>query len=204
MTRVPADAKLSPGGARDLDLVLGALGGGRSAIRELLDRLRCVPRIVAAANAKLGRPLSDDECEDVVQETLLAIWKKLRLFDGRARLETWIYPFCHFETLRRLRGRRRAPVQLEESIEGSSFEPVTSPTYDYEEHAQVLEALATLKPEMGDIIRLKLFEDMTFESIASRLEISANTAKTRYYRGVRELDRQLRQTSLQQTSGGTP
>jgi NAD(P)-dependent dehydrogenase (short-subunit alcohol dehydrogenase family) len=42
----------------------------------------------------------------------------------------------------------------------------------------------------ADVIRMKHFEDLTFEEIGTRLGNSINTVKTRYYRGIsRLLDR---------------
>lgn len=37
------------------------------------------------------------------------------------------------------------------------------------------------------MIELKQFEELTFESTAERLDISVNTARTRYYRGLNKL-----------------
>ena len=47
--------------------------------------------------------------------------------------------------------------------------------------------LSMLSPGESEVIRLKHFAQMTFEEIAERLGISANTAKTRYYRGLERL-----------------
>jgi RNA polymerase sigma-70 factor (ECF subfamily) len=54
------------------------------------------------------------------------------------------------------------------------------------------EALARLDPLEADVIRLKHFDDLTFETISALRGISANTAKTRYYRGIRNLHHGLR------------
>ena len=42
------------------------------------------------------------------------------------------------------------------------------------------------------MIRLKHFQELTFEEISSRLSIPANTAKTKYYRGLEKLRETLR------------
>jgi RNA polymerase sigma factor (sigma-70 family) len=54
------------------------------------------------------------------------------------------------------------------------------------------EALARLDPLEADVIRMKHFEDLTFETIGARRAISVNTVKTRYYRGIRHLQDELR------------
>jgi len=40
-------------------------------------------------------------------------------------------------------------------------------------------------------VRLKKLEDLTFEAIGELRSISANTAKTRYYRGILKLRERL-------------
>jgi RNA polymerase sigma-70 factor (ECF subfamily) len=175
----------------DLALVRGALSGRADDVHAFLERMGFVPRMVATHNAKLGRPLSEEAVEDVVQETLLAIWRKLERFDGRAALETWIYPFCTYEFLRRLRLERGLSKQLDEPVEGSVFEPTAPAETSFLELEPVLEELEALDPDQGAVLRLKHFEDLTFEELARRLGISPNTAKTRYYAGLVKLRARL-------------
>jgi len=171
----------------DLLLVRTALAGKRAAVRAFLERMRCIPRMIAAHNRKLGAPLGDDEVEDVVQETLLAVWRKLERYDGRAALETWIYPFCFFEYMRRLRLRRQQPRLLDDALEGSSLEPEARAEASLLELEPLLDGLQALEADLSVVLRLKHFEDLTFEEIGVRLTISPNTAKTRYYRGLEKL-----------------
>jgi RNA polymerase sigma factor (sigma-70 family) len=56
---------------------------------------------------------------------------------------------------------------------------------DYYE--DVYSGLEKLGEDHAQIIRLKHFSQMTFEEIARRLRVSANTVKTRYYRGLIKL-----------------
>jgi RNA polymerase sigma-70 factor (ECF subfamily) len=195
-------------GLPDLTLVRGALAGRGEAVRAFLERMHCVPRMIAACNAKLGRPLSEEAVEDVIQESLVAIWRKLERFDGRAALETWIYPFCYFEFMRRLRVERGLPRLLDDALEGSVFEPAAPAEASLLELEPVLEALEALEPEQEIVLRLKHFEDLTFEQIAQRLALSPNTAKTRYYAGLDKLRGRLGKTLTGRTvdgrRGGSP
>lgn len=188
----------------DLDLVRGALRGRRADERELLERLRCVPRMVARQHERLGRPLGRDEEQDVVQDALVAIWRKLERFDGRVALETWIYPFCVFELLRRLRARHGLPRLLADDLAGSALEPIAPAQPSHLDFEPVLAELDGLPPELSAILRLKHFEDMTFEEVGIRLDLSPNTAKTRYYRGLEALRNKLRVRSTMRAGEGTP
>lgn len=72
--------------------------------------MKCVPAILRAENHRLGSPLRYEEVEDLIQDTLAAVWGKIDRFLGEARLETWAYPFCVLE----LRSALRRPRLLGE------------------------------------------------------------------------------------------
>ena len=54
------------------------------------------------------------DAEDMVQETLLAAWRGLEGFEGRASLRSWLYRIATNRCLNALRGiwRRRSPACL--------------------------------------------------------------------------------------------
>jgi RNA polymerase sigma-70 factor (ECF subfamily) len=161
------------------------------ALDEFVTRMGCVPRILATVNARRGRPLGRDELADLAQDTLILLWKKLHTFEGRATLETWAWRFCFLEFSNRVRKvGRRGPLleDLGSEVPPEAVAPTTTHPMEYEPLYQGLERLGD--PE-AEIIRLKHFEDLTFEELAERLNISPNTAKTRYYRGLGRLREDL-------------
>ncbi|MEM7309939.1 MAG: sigma-70 family RNA polymerase sigma factor [Planctomycetota bacterium] len=178
-----------------LRFVQAVLSGDREAELRFIERMRCVPRILAHKNGQLGRPLSEHELEDLTQEVLTALWKKLPTYNGAAALETWAYRFCYLELMRTLRGKQRLPKLVEDGIEGSSYEPETQGAEPADETERVLQALDGMESEEADLLRLKHFEGLTFDAIGERLSLSPNTVKTRYYRGLRKLKGLLAQTT---------
>ena len=172
--------------------------------------MQCVPAILAAQNQRLGRPLGDEDLADAVQDTLIVIWKKLPEFEGRAALETWVYRFCYLELMNGVRRVRRRPERsLEEEEQVAAhlaqvdrgevrFAPVGS--VDTEALFRVLDRLG---PPGADVIRMKYFGQMTFEEIARLQDVSPNTAKTRFYRGLVKLRAMLEGDGLE-GEGETP
>lgn len=182
--------------AEDLELVRLVIRGDRSARRTFGKRVECIPRYLAAANSRFGSPLTRDDLADLAQDTLLIVWRKLDVFEGRATLESWIWRFCQLElsNLTRKRFRRRVVTDstLVEVNEGEPVEPET-PLVEYDHLERSLQALG---PPEEEVIRLKHFEHLMFAEIAERLELSPNTAKTRYYRGMAWLKRHLESEGL--------
>jgi len=175
----------------DLALVRGTLAGEPESVERFVRRMNCVPMILASQNSKLGRALSPVEIQDLAQDALLTIWKKLDTFGGLSGLETWVYRICCLELLNAIRSqrRRRRVATLDE-------EPAAAPAIDQRpnllEYEHVHRGLERIEPPEADVIRLKHFQGLSFEEIAVRLSIPANTSKTRYYRGLKKLEEILR------------
>jgi RNA polymerase sigma-70 factor (TIGR02960 family) len=95
------------------DLVLDrARAGDGDAFRELTDPFR--RELHLHCYRLLG---SVQDAEDMVQETLLAAWRGLERFEGRASLRAWLYRIATNRCLNVLRGRRRRPKEVPAMVE---------------------------------------------------------------------------------------
>ncbi len=89
-----------------------ARAGDEDAFRELTDPYRRelqlhVYRIVGSAQ----------DAEDLLQETLLAAWRGLEQFEGRASIRAWLYRIATNRALDALRASRRRPEELQRMTE---------------------------------------------------------------------------------------
>jgi RNA polymerase sigma factor (sigma-70 family) len=167
----------------DLELVRAVLRRESRAIEALVQRARCIPRILALLNQRTGNALGLDDLNDLTQEVLIQLWPRLASYTGQAALETWFYGYCFNGLMNAVRKGRRAPrvTELPDALPGRVE---LGPTLDHE----ALElALAQLGSREQRIIHLKYYDELTFEEIGARLAISQNTAKTCFYRGLRRL-----------------
>jgi RNA polymerase sigma-70 factor (ECF subfamily) len=175
----------------DLQMVEDALDGSARGAEALAARLRCVPRILAACNARMGSPLDRDDLDDLTQDTVVVILGKLALYEGRSSLEGWIYRICSLEILNAVRRKRRLPPTAENAIETKDRSADPEDFECAERFEDVHRALDHIQAAEADVIRLKHFEDLTFDQIGELLGCSPSTAKARYYRGLASLEHML-------------
>lgn len=171
----------------DLDLVKEVMSGGENAVERFSERMNCVPRILAAQNARMGRPLDEHDLADLTQDVLILIWKKLDQFEGRSPIEGWVYRVCCLELMNSMRRKRRRLDRTEELPGKILTEPAANTRAEPWEYEDVYRGLDWLSEQESAVIRLKHFKDLTFDEIGAAMDISPNTAKTWYYRGLNNL-----------------
>jgi RNA polymerase sigma-70 factor (ECF subfamily) len=91
----------------DEALVRRARGGDEPAFAELAQRYRAELHVHCY---RIVGSLQD--AEDIVQETLLAAWRGLERFEGRASLRSWLYRIATNRCLNALRDRSRRPHEV--------------------------------------------------------------------------------------------
>ncbi len=167
----------------DLQLARDALAGSRDARRQFVERMRCVPRFLAVLNARMGRPFSNQGIEDLVQETLVQIWRRLDSYAGNASLQTWAYRFCHHVMSSSLRARDRRPKDLPFADEGH-HDPHVDSNLRFE---HIYQALDKIGDRDAKLVRHRHFDRLSFEEIGARLALPASSAKAGYYRALGRL-----------------
>lgn len=185
----------------DRDLVQRALRKEQAAVEDLIDELARVPCIVRAKNRRLGRPLQPEEEVEVAQEALAAIWSKLSGFQGRSKLSTWLFGFAATQVLKAIQAkRRRRMVDAGDDLEDHAAPvPTEEPRLD---PAELHEALDRLDSQNAEVVRLRHFEDLSFEAVAERMDLNVNTVKARYYRSLSRLEQALAPKWRDATHGG--
>jgi RNA polymerase sigma-70 factor (ECF subfamily) len=161
-------------------------------------------------SAKLHRQaffLTGDEHEalDLLQETMIEVWRHVGRYDGRARFFTWICSVMahrHYDWLRRLRSRARTIVrQTTEVLD----EPAISSPGDWAEHVErargLRECLETLPAKQRTVVYLRFYAGESLEGIAAITECSVGTVKSRLFNGLERLARMPKLKELQSNRG---
>jgi RNA polymerase sigma-70 factor, ECF subfamily len=136
---------------------------------------------------------SHADAEDVVQEAFVRFWRSR----GRA-LDPVAYLFACVKTCaldwqrtRHRQTRREAIVARPES------EPLFAGPLEHDERrALVQSALGHLPQEQREVLVMKIWGGLSFPQIAEALQISANTAASRYRYALAKLREQLAEEAI--------
>ena len=136
---------------------------------------------------------NEADTRDILQELFLKLAKKPELLDGVREPRAFLIRLAHNQAIDLIRRHRTRQKNYEELAVETTEIFSCLPDTDEETFRQALEkALGELPAEQRVVIHLKLWEEMTFESIAEILEISLNTAASRYRYGIDKLRGALR------------
>ena len=147
-----------------------------------------------------------EEARDLTQETFLRAFQNIGHFRGDADLRTWIYRIAINQARNRWRWwrrrRRDATVSLDApdgpygqplnaSLRADRTEDPEQQTLARERERVLRSALKTLGSSYREAVILRDIEGFSYEEIATTLEISIGTVKSRLSRGREELRRKL-------------
>ena len=175
--------------ADDVRLAQRAVAGDEQAIEAFAARMTCVGKMVRAVDRRLRANLAPQELEDLTQDVLVLVWRKLAEYEGRASLESWVLRFVFLEIRTHL--RRRDRTRLEKTGELDLLEAEDRETLGADAYAVLLSAVRELRPPAGDVLHLRHHDQLTFDQIGRRLGIPENTAKTIYHRSLAKLRTRL-------------
>lgn len=188
----PSPSALARDPALDARLARAAAGGDVGAQSEFVERMRCVPRILAVLNARSGQRLDEHDLADLAQDTLVLLWRKLETFTEQSTLETWAYGVARYEFLNARRRRRPRAIDVIQLEPESTLREEAEGRAEPLDHGELFRALDALGSDESRVIRMKHLDELTFAEIGAALALSTNTAKTRYYRGLQKLQQRLR------------
>jgi RNA polymerase sigma-70 factor, ECF subfamily len=122
------------------------------------------------------------DAEDLLHDTWIIAIERLRTFEGRSALRTWLTGIL----LNRARRWRRSPAQRWEPIGGEEIGVSPSPP-DAVLRADIERALARVPPRARLILILHDAHGHTHADIAGMLGIQAGTSKSQLFRARRVL-----------------
>ncbi|MEO8628742.1 MAG: sigma-70 family RNA polymerase sigma factor [Betaproteobacteria bacterium] len=125
--------------------------------------------------------------DDVLDETMMVVWRKAATFNGTSRASTWIFAIAYNKAMKALR-RRGDPMQtlLEDETEGVSEGPETE-LIKLQSSLGMRRLIARLSPEQRAVVELTYYYGYAYKEIAEIVGCPVDTVKTRMFHARRKL-----------------
>ena len=174
-------AERTHGVRTDEQLLARIAGADREAFAALYERhaeriLRFAMRIVRTLHL----------AEEVLQETMMAVWNEADRFEGRSKATTWILGIARNLAHSLLRREARGTRELDPPAISEDPSPST-------ERAVLIEdAVRRLSPRLREVLHLVFYEELTLREVAEILGIPEGTVKSRMHHARKALAKELR------------
>lgn len=132
---------------------------------------------------------SREDSEDVVQEVLLGVFRRLREKTKVDSVEQYLIRSISNACTDYF---RRKPLKIV-SLDKAEHIPVNeSDRQIHEEYMRINKLLDSLPEEQAEIVRLKCYDELTFKQIAELLSIPEPTAKSRYRYAIMHIQQMIK------------
>ncbi len=188
----------------DERLFIRYVEGDGDAFRSLMDRYA-----VRLLRYCRGFVDSEEEAEDLVQETFLRAIRSASTYRATSRFSTWIYTITRNLAIDRLKiDRNRADLEagrqagiLESTMSTPPSEPDAIESGSLREQLQT--ALRVLTPLEAETIRLTFFAEWTTGQIAELQRCSRATVRTRRFQALKKIRQEIRQVMNREHFNGS-
>src|SRR5678809_1110365 len=176
---------------QDRLLVEGLQRGDQTAVRQLAELYGSRIHQLAMRHMK-----NREDAEEVTQDVLMKVYRKIGAFRGDSALSSWIYRITFNTAMSRLRSSRleRATQHLERRDDQDDGRPATAEPADWSRmpdeellRAQLRRAVMAAIQDLPEIYRepvvLRDIQGLSTEEASTRLHVKDQTLKSRLHRG---------------------
>ncbi len=176
---------LMPDTKDDFELVNSFISGNQSAFNKIV--LKYQQKIYWHARRMTGNHLDADE---VVQEVLIVLYKKLKDFQFKSSLYTWIYKITATRSINYLKKRNLKQIFSFEDIEAkliSSSEDILKDIETKEKLDKLEKALQKVPLRQREVFIMRNFDEMSYEEISEITGVTTGGLKANYFHAMKKI-----------------
>lgn len=169
----------------DFDLVESYLSGDESSFNKIVARYQ--HKIYWHARRMTGNHFDADE---VLQEVMIVMYKKLKDFQFKSSLYTWLYKITATRSINYLRKKKlREIFSLDDSEPAAlnSKEEIVVNIEDKEKLKHLDEVLKLLPEKQRQIFIMRTFDELSYEEISQITGKSTGGLKANYFHAIRKI-----------------
>lgn len=169
----------------DFELVKKFIEGDQSAFNKIVGKYQ--QKIYWVARRMTGNHLDAD---DVVQEVLLVLYDKLKFFEFRSSLFTWIYKIVStrsINTINKRKVKRFFFIDDHEDYDLKSNDDFVRQLENKEKIKRIEKLLLKVPPKQREVFIYRNFEQLSYDEIAEITGKSVGALKANYFHALNKL-----------------
>lgn len=182
------NSHLSDKAQADLDLVQAAIKGDQMAYAQLMDRYR-----ESIYYMMLKMVKNTDDADDLTIEAFGKAFNRLEQYSPSFAFSTWLYKIASNNCIDHIRKKRIKVTSMDTGVQTDDGEVLyfdaKSGTKDPEQTvmqkqkvAHMRELVSRLKPRYRILVEKRYFEELSYEEIATELNLPLGTVKAQLFR----------------------
>ena len=184
----------------DTTLIAEFMSGNNNSFSILLDRYQ--KRVSGFIFSKVHDP---DLADDIFQDTFIKVVKNLRLgkYNDEGRFLSWVIRIAHNLIMDHYRKTKRIPKQESKIENFDVLDCLVEQSSSIEEnmienqiHSDLSKLIEELPDSQKEVLRMRLFKDMSFKEIGDHTGVSINTALGRMRYAVINLRKMIEERNL--------
>lgn len=141
------------------------------------------PRLTRFLERVMRRPHA---VEEVLNDTMLVVWRKAATFNGKSKVSTWIFSIAYRKALKAIK-RFDDPVESDDQGYESTLPGPESALMHKQRGALLLKQIGRMSAEHRAVIELTYYHGCAYREIADIMECPVDTVKTRMFHARRRL-----------------
>lgn len=179
---------LSEKGQRDFKLVEAAKAGDQAAYAQLMERYRESVYFMLLKMVK-----NNDDADDLTIEAFGKAFNRLHQYSPSYAFSTWLFKIASNNCIDFIRKKRIKVTSMDHMYSNSDGESVgidiKSGTLDPEEEAiknqkvkMMRQVVSQLKPRYKELIEKRYFQELSYDEIATEMDLPLGTVKAQLFR----------------------
>lgn len=137
--------------------------------------------------------IEHEDANDVLQDCLVKVYRKVGSFRGQSGLYTWLYRIATNEALSFLRKQKRKQTASIDDEDLLLADRLRADAYfdGNDAQANLQQALLQLPHKQRVVFNLRYFEDMSYQDMSDILGTSTGALKASYHHAVKKIEKSV-------------
>jgi RNA polymerase sigma-70 factor (ECF subfamily) len=168
----------------DFELTKRFTNGDESAFNKLVVKYQ--EKVYWHARRMAGNHLDADE---IVQEVLIVLYNKLKTFEFKSSLYTWVYTITNTRSINYLKKKSLRNIFSLDDITNKKFEQrdVIDDIESKQKVEKIEKALQKLPVKQREVFIMRNFDELSYEEISTITGKSVGTLKANYFHALNKI-----------------